>query len=273
MRQASFAGQFYPADKKILEKTVKSFLVAEKKENVHAVISPHAGYIFSGKIAGEVFSLLPEKKDIIMLGVNHTGLGSKVCFSMEDWQTPLGIVKCNKDLAEKIIHKLKKEGIDANANELVHREEHSLEVQLPFLQMTQKKFEIVPIMLSGLSYEECRKIAEVLAEFVNEKEAIVASSDFTHYGKSYGFVPFASNIKENLYKLDDEIILQILRKESKAFYHLAGKSTVCGIYGITILTEIARIKEWKPKLVKYTTSGDMTKQWDSAVGYAGFVFE
>jgi AmmeMemoRadiSam system protein B len=86
-------------------------------------------------------------------------------------------------------------------------------------------------------------------------------------------VPFTSNIKENLYKLDDEIILQILKKESKAFYHLAGKSTVCGIFGITVLTEIARIKEWRPKLVKYTTSGDITKQWDNVVGYAGLVFE
>jgi len=273
MRHASFAGQFYPADKKTLEKTVKSLLIAEKKENVHAVISPHAGYMFSGKIAGEVFSLMPKKKDFIMLGVNHTGIGKKVCFSLEDWETPLGIVRTNRDLAEKIIHRLKKEEIDVDVNEIAHAEEHSIEVQLPFLQMTQNQFEIIPIILADLSYEECKKIAEILAEFVNKSEAVVASSDFTHYGNDYGFTPFSGNVRENLYKLDDEIILQILKKESKAFYHLARKSTVCGIYSVTVLAEIAKIKDWKPKLIKYTTSGDITKQWGNVVGYAGLVFE
>jgi hypothetical protein len=273
MRHASFAGQFYPADKDVLEKTMKSLLISEKKENVHAVIVPHAGYMFSGRIAGETFSLIPKKKDFIMLGVNHTGLGKKICLSLEDWETPLGMVKINKDLAEKIIHKLKKEGLDAEVNELAHAEEHSIEVELPFLQMTQKKFEIVPIMLAELDYDECKKIAGTLKEFVNDKEAIVASSDFTHYGSSYNFVPFDSNVRENLYKLDDEIILQILKKQSKAFYHMASKSTVCGVYGITVLAEIAKLKGWKPKLVRYTTSGDITKTWDNVVGYAGMVFE
>jgi hypothetical protein len=273
MRTPVVAGQFYPADKKELEKTIKNFLVKEKKENVKAAIVPHAGYVYSGKLAGEVLSIVPEKKDFIMLGVNHTGLGGKVCFSLEDWETPLGIVKTNKDLAEKIMHKLKHEEIEAEVNEIAHAEEHSLEVQLPFLQLSQKKFEIIPIILSNLAYEECKKIAEILADFVKDNELVVVSSDFTHYGSGYGFLPFINDVKENLYKLDDEIILQILRKDSKSFYHLASKSTVCGLYGITVLTEIARIKGWKPRLIEYYTSGDIVGEWSSSVGYAGLVFE
>ena len=273
MRRPVVAGQFYPADKKELEKTVEGFLIHGKKENIKAAIVPHAGYAYSGKIAGEVFSLMPEKKDFIMLGVNHTGLGKKICFSLEDFETPLGIVKTNKDLAEKIMHKLKKEDIEAEVNELAHNEEHSIEVQLPFLQSSQKKFEIVPIILSNLSHEECKKIAEVLADFVKNNEIIIASSDFTHYGRDYGFLPFIEDVKENLYKLDDNIILQILKKNGKSFHNLASKSTVCGLYGITILVELAKIKGWKPGLVKYYTSGDITQDWSQAVGYAGIVFE
>lgn len=273
MRIPVVAGQFYPAEKKELEKIVKSFLIKEKKENIKAVIVPHAGYAFSGKLAGKVFCLVPEKEDFILLGVNHTGLGKKVCFSLEDFETPLGIVKTNKDLVEKILHKLKKDEIEVEVNELAHAEEHSIEVQLPFLQLSQKKFEIVPVILSNLNYEECKKIAEVLSDFVKNNEGIIVSSDFTHYGSSYGFLPFINNVKENLYKLDNEIILQILKRESKAFYHLAQKSTVCGLYGITILTEMAKIKSWKPKLIDYYTSGDVINEWNQAVGYTGIVFE
>lgn len=273
MRHSIVAGQFYPENKEELKKKVKSFLVSGKKENVKGVIVPHAGYDYSGKLAGEVFSLISDKKEFIMLGVNHTGLGKKVCVSLEDFETPLGIVKCNKDLADKILHKLKKIEIDVEVNELPHKEEHSIEVELPFLQLTQDDFSIVPIVLSNLNYEECKKIAEVLSEFVNSRETIVVSSDFTHYGVGYGFTPFTSNVKNNLYKLDNDIILQILKKDSKSFYHLAEKSTVCGLYGITILTETAKIKNLKVKNLGYHTSGDITGDYETTVGYAGLVFE
>lgn len=271
MREAQFAGMFYPENKKELEEQVKSFLVSSKKENIKAGISPHAGYAYSGKIAGQVYSLMLDKKDFIILGVNHSGIGKKIAFSLDDWQTPLGTIKSNKALAKNILEKLKKRGLDADVSELAHKEEHSIEVQLPFLQLSQDRFEIIPILLSDLSFEECKKIAEVLAGFIKDKEIIIASSDFTHYGKNYGFVPFTD--AKDIYKLDNEIILKILKNESQAFYTMAKKSTVCGIYAVTILTEVAKIKEWNAKLLKYTTSGDITQQWDSVVGYAGIVFE
>ena len=276
IRKPVVAGQFYPDDKTELERQVRNFLLAKgreiKKENAKAAVVPHAGYNFSGKLAGKVFSIIPHKKDFILLGVNHSGIGAKACLSIEDFETPLGIVKNNRALGEKILAKLKKEKIDAEINEQAHALEHSLEVQLPFLQASQNKFEIVPIILNGLEYEECIKTAKVLSEFGSENVFVLASSDFTHYGPAYGFVPFYQPEK-NLKKYDVEIIMEILKNDSKGFYDMAKKSTVCGIYAIAVLSEIAKIKKFKAKLVDYYTSGDVLKEWSNAVGYAGIVFE
>ena len=272
MRQAIVAGQFYPAGKNELERQVRKFLSEKKRENVKACIVPHAGYAFSGMLAGKVISLIPDKKDFIILAVNHSGLGEKISFSLEDFETPLGKIKNNRALGEKILGKLKKEKLEAEINEKAHQYEHSVEVQLPFLQLSQKKFEIVPILLRDLSYDECKKIASVLAEFVSDNIYIIVSGDFTHYGRSYGFVPFTENIKENLYKLDNEVIFEILSLNSKLVYDKAKKTTICGIYGFTILTEVAKIKKWKGKSVGYYASGDVVNQWDNVVGYGGIVF-
>ena len=271
MRKPIVAGSFYPDDKKELEKAVTRYL-SKKKENIQAVIAPHAGYIYSGKLAGDVIGRIIDKKDFIILGVNHSGLGSKVSFSLSDFETPLSIVKNNKALTEKIMQKLKKQKLDANISEEAHNHEHSIEVQLPFLQKSQKKFEIIPILFQGLSYEDCKKIAEVLAEFVDNNVCVLVSSDFTHFGRSYGFIPFANNVKDNLYKLDNEVIFEIIKLDSKGVFDKAIKTTICGLYGITIITEIAKIKKMKPKLLDYYTSGDITKDYTNAVGYAGIIF-
>ena len=120
IRKPVVAGQFYPDDKTELERQVRNFLLAKgreiKKENAKAAVVPHAGYNFSGKLAGKVFSIIPHKKDFILLGVNHSGIGAKACLSIEDFETPLGIVKNNRALGEKILAKLKKEKIDAEIN-------------------------------------------------------------------------------------------------------------------------------------------------------------
>src|SRR3989344_956803 len=276
IRKPIVAGQFYPDDKAELEKQVKKFLLVMgkeiKKENAKAAIVPHAGYDFSGKLAGKAFSIIPHKKDFILLGVNHSGQGGKVCLSLEDFETPLGIVKNNKALGEKILTKLKKEKINAEINEQDHAPEHSLEVQLHFLQISQKDFEIVPLIFNNLEYEECRKTAEILSNFASDNICIIASSDFTHYGPAYRFAPFYQPEK-NLRKYDMDIALEILKNDPKGFYDKAKKSTICGIYAISVLAEIARIKKWKAKLIDYYTSGDVLKEWSNAVGYAGIVFE
>jgi hypothetical protein len=271
MRKAVVAGQFYPADKTELEKEVRKFLSKSKKQKIKACVVPHAGYTFSGKLAGDIIGKIDEKKTFILLGVNHSGLGNKLSMSKENFETSFGEVKNNVDLGGKILKQLEKV-IDADINEEVHRYEHSIEVQLPFLQLSQKSFDIVPIILTRLSYEDCIKVASMLAGFVNDDICLLVSSDFTHYGWSFRFVPFEDNVRENIYKLDKEIIQEILNLNAKKVYVKASESTVCGLYGLTVLTLIAKLKKWEGKLIDYYTSGDITKDWYNVVGYAGIIF-
>lgn len=270
-RKPIVSGSFYPSSKEELEAELEEYL-CKKKESIKAVISPHAGFMFSGKLAGDVLGRFENRKDFVILGVNHSGLGSKISFSQQDFETPLGIIKNNQALSNKLLKDLKKAGFDAEINEQAHEREHSIEVQLPFLQQSQKSFSIIPILLKNLSLEECKKFAQTIECYVDENIGLIVSSDFTHYGPSYNFTPFKSNIKKHLYDLDNEIIINILNENSKKVYELAKASTVCGLYGITILTELAKIKGWKAKLLEYYTSGDIIGDWNNSVGYAGISF-
>jgi len=267
MRRSIVAGSFYQEDKKELEREVRKYL-GKKKESIKACIVPHAGYMFSGKLIGKVIGMINKKKNFILLGVNHSGIGNKISFSLENFSTPLGIVKNNKALTEHIIKKLEKVKLDAAINEQAHIPEHSLEVELPFLQLSQEKPLIVPVLLKNLGYEECKKIAEILSEFIDENVCLIVSSDFTHYGANYGFVP-----KEDIRDIDSAVLSEILHKKSEKVYEKASKSTICGLYGLTIITEMAKIKNWEVKKIDYYTSGDVTGDFDNYVGYAGIIFQ
>jgi hypothetical protein len=311
MRKAIVAGQFYPAKKEELQKQIESCFnnkfgpgdilklnegasseksdIKKINKKIKGLISPHAGYIFSGACASHGFAeLLKIKKEylpttFVLLGPNHSGYAnSSFSLSLEDFETPLGIVKNNKEFGKKLLEKCKSEGLIQD--ELAHKHEHSLEVQLPFLQYIYKlkkaDFQIVPIVISANKYEDCINLAESISEFfkkVNEKSkeriCIIASSDFTHFGESYGFKPFSKNIQENLYSLDNKAIDEILQFNSKEFYEKAMETTICGTFGIIILIEILKkLDVKKSKLLKYYTSGDIIHDYDSAVGYASVVF-
>ncbi|MCX6742557.1 MAG: AmmeMemoRadiSam system protein B [Candidatus Pacearchaeota archaeon] len=306
MRKAIVAGQFYSAEEEELKKQIESCfknkfgpggikglnLNNSKSPSIKLIrglISPHAGYIFSGACASHGFSeFLKLKKEnlpktFILLGPNHSGhANSSFSLSLEDFETPLGIVKNNKELGKKLLEKCKSEGLIQD--ELAHKHEHSLEVQLPFLQyiyeLKKTDFQIVPIVISANKYEDCTNLAESIAEVlkkINEKSkenvCIIASSDFTHFGSNYGFKPFSKNIKENLYSLDNKAIDSILQFNSKEFYGKAMETTICGTFGIIILIEILKkLGVKKSKLLKYYTSGDIIHEYDSAVGYASIIF-
>ena len=271
IRKPIVTGQFYPDNKGELIDEVRKYLGKQGKEDIKACIVPHAGYIYSGKLTGEVLARIKEKKTFIILGVNHSGLGSRIGFSFQDFSTPLGIVKNNNQLAKEILTKLKLLGY-ADVNEQAHSQEHSIEVILPFLQISHKQFDIVPIILKDMTDVACGRVAYILSKFLNDDTCVIVSSDFTHYGFSYGFMPFTDNVKENLYELDKGIIDSILKLDTKSVYDKASKSTVCGLYGVTIATELAKILKWKAKLIDYYTSGDITGDYSNVVGYAGIIF-
>ena len=271
IRKHMFAGQFYPADKGELIEQVHNFVTGLSRKDVKIAICPHAGYTYSGRIAGKVLGQIGAKKTFVILGVNHSGQGSRISLSLSDFSTPLGIVKNNNILGKQIIDKLRILGY-ADLDENPHIQEHSIEVLLPFLQQTHKEFEIIPILLKNMTDVACIQTAYILSKFLTDDVCIVVSSDFTHYGTQYNFTPFKFNIKENIRNLDMGIIDSILRLDTKSVYDKSSKSTVCGVYGITIATELAKMLKLSGKLVDYQNSGDMNGDYENCVGYAGLIF-
>jgi MEMO1 family protein len=304
MRKAIAAGQFYESDSSLLKKQIESCFknnlgpgnlpkikIKLKKEvkskNFIGLISPHAGYMFSGACASHGFKFLAETQEtwpetFILLGPNHTGYANSFfSLSSEDFETPLGIVKNDTILGNKIIKFSQSNQLNLKPDEQAHQYEHSLEVQLPFLQfiygIAKKDFKIVPIIISSQNYQELVEFAELITKIIkNESKSIgiIASSDFTHYGPNYGFVPFPFNkeTKKNLYALDKQAINEILNLKTKEFHEKASKTTICGMAPITILTEIAKILKKKPSFLKYYTSGDIVQDYENAVGYSSIIF-
>jgi len=267
MRKPIVAGQFYPADKSVLESDIKKYIKRNPDNAIKAVIVPHAGYFFSGKCAGKAFSVLPESETYILLGVNHSGHGENIAISLEDFETPLGEVKNNIQMSKEILKQLNlKEDNEA------HKYEHSIEVQLPFLQIIQnsKRFKIVPIILKNYTIETCENLAKIIfqaAKKLKQEIVVIASSDFTHFGPNYGFVP-----KENPKKIDKKAIDSILKLDSKGFFDVAEKTTICGAGAICTVIELSkRLGAKKAQLLGYYTSADIMPG-ENQVGYASIAF-
>lgn len=278
-RQPVVAGQFYEEDKEKLKKQLETCFSSsfgpgklEKKTNkeIKAVIVPHAGYFFSGACAAHAYKKIFESGfsgTIILIGPNHFGYGTGL--SVLDWETPLGIMKTDKELAEKI-----KQNTNLKIAEHCHREEHSLEVQIPFLQYIENKIKIVAIVLG--SETDYKKLAKDLKKVLKNKKIIyVVSSDFTHYGLNYNYVPFMTDIKENLKKLDMGAIDKIINLDAKGFgeYIFDKKITICGYMGILLLLEILGKNPTKTTLLKYYTSSDVMGDFRNSVSYASILFK
>ncbi|MGB9707714.1 MAG: AmmeMemoRadiSam system protein B [Candidatus Pacearchaeota archaeon] len=299
MRKAIVSGQFYLSDKSGLNGQVESCFFNKlgpgslpKAFNLKArklgLIVPHAGYPYSGACAAWAYKALMEvkKEDMpetfIIFGPCHSGYGkTPFSLSLENFETPLGLVKNNIELGNSLIEALSSLGLQQD--EAAHKLEHSIEVQLPFLQfcykLAKKEFRIVPIVVSSIDYDSCAKLAMAIAKVldeqkINKKVCVIASSDFTHYGLSYGFLPFTRNVKENLYALDKAAISLILKLDSKNFYKKATSLTICGYSPIVMMLELVKeLGAKKAELLKYYTSGDVVNDYSSAVGYASIVIE
>ena len=266
VRNPVVAGQFYKGSKESLEKEVKS-LIDDKfeKKDVIGIVSPHAGYVYSGSVAGSVLSSIVPKSTYIIMGPNHTGLGSPFSMSASDsWRTPLGEVKINKALADKVI----KNCPEIRKDELAHIHEHSVEVQLPFLQILQKEFTILPLVLSVGSLRDYRNIGEALAKSIKELRiekdtAIIASSDMTHYEAQEAAKEKDSKAIEAILKLDEEALLGRIEELD---------ISMCGYVPAAIMIAAAkRLGAREARLIKYQTSGDASGDYSSVVGYAGII--
>ncbi|NQV08679.1 AmmeMemoRadiSam system protein B, partial [Candidatus Woesearchaeota archaeon] len=276
---AIVAGQFYEGNEKELREQIRecftsSFgpgkLPAEKTTGeIKAVISPHAGFSYSGAAASHVYKKIAESKKpdvFLILGTNHTGLGqTSVC--LDDFETPLGVAKVDKKFGEELVKNSK-----INNDPSVHKFEHSIEVQIPFLQFIFNDFKFVPIVVSSPAYLD--EIADAVRKTVRKtgkKVCIIVSGDFTHYGLSYGFSPFSDNIRENIEKLDMGAIEEIKKMGAEGFISYVNEThaTICGYLPIALMIKI--LGKGDVELLKYYTSGDITGDHNTSVSYAGIV--
>lgn len=277
MRSCVVCGSFYEFDKIKLENQIKSCFVSENgpglpekqsKKEIIGCIVPHAGYYFSGSCAAHAYKIIAESKKpktIIIIGPNHHGYSSGI--SDEDWQTPLGIVKTNQDLVKKIA-----ENTELEIDNMVHEQEHSIEVQLPFLQYVLKDFKICCICLG--SDINLKKLGDNLSKIYTD-ELLIISSDFTHYGFNYGYVPFVSDTNISLDLLNKNATLPILKKNIDGFLnHIKQtKDTICGKAGIIVFMNMIKNIKTKNKLLSYYKSSDIVKENMNSVSYVSIIFE
>ncbi len=266
MRIPAVAGQFYPGDAKSLIETLSGLIPdipTAKKIPALAVISPHAGYIYSGAVAGETFAQIQIPRDIIIIGPNHHGYGSAV--SLMDsgtWEMPCGNIDINEELADLI-------AINSNSverDQLAHRLEHSLEVQVPFLQYLRSDIRITPLGVSHISFATCLEVGSAIARAIKayaKAVLIVASTDMTHYES-----------RNSATRKDGLAMVQIKKLNPQGLYNTVTDNniTMCGIIPTTItLAAAMALGAAKAELIRYTDSGETSGDTSQVVGYAGFV--
>ncbi len=266
-RQPAVAGRFYPASAERLREEVENFIAPPVGQNPEPTIRalgcvvPHAGYMYSGHVAGAVYRRLELPQRLIILCPNHTGMGEPLAImSAGAWHTPLGDAPIDAELAETLKQRMPLLSEDDEA----HRTEHALEVQLPFLQVLAPDFEFVPITVGTGNFEVLSAlgtaIGNVLAQ-LNERVLVIASSDMNHYESDS-----VTRVK------DRRAIDQLLALDPRGLYDVVrdGHISMCG-YGpaVVMLTACRKLGATKAELIRYATSGDVSGDKDMVVGYAG----
>ena len=264
LRRPAVANQFYEGDPVRLRSELAHLIpTTAHAQPAIAAVSPHAGYIYSGHVAGAVFSRVKVPEYVVILGPNHTGYGSYAEIMTEGiWQMPLGDVPVAQDLASAILSmsSVLQEGYQA------HLYEHSLEVQVPFLQFLQPDLKIVPICLGPLDLESCLEIGRALASAAASFDKgflMVASTDMSHYVSA-----------EIAKELDSMAIKQILAMDPAGLYNTVKENgiTMCGYVPTTAVLEASnQMGASRAELIKYANSGEINGDYARVVGYAGLV--
>jgi MEMO1 family protein len=269
LRQPAVAGRFYPADPAVLRADLNSYLSPpEARVRAVACIVPHAGYMYSGQVAGAVWSRLEIPQRLIILCPNHTGRGHPLAIMDEgEWLTPLGKVRVDRELAAQLLAAFPALAKDSDA----HRSEHAIEVELPFLQVTRPGATFVPIavgtsrrlLLENLGHAIANVIREHAAENPKDSILIMASSDMNHYEDDA-----TTRVK------DRKAIDKILTLDPQGLYDTVINESVsmCGFGpAVAMLVAAKKLGAIRADLVEYRTSGDVSGEHDMVVGYAGII--
>lgn len=267
LREPAVAGRFYPADPAVLRADVKSYL-SSNEERIPAIgcIVPHAGYVYSGPLAGAVFSRIEIPERYIVLCPNHTGRGHPLAVMSEgEWETPLGKLPIDSNLAGELMDSFPALVDDSAA----HRSEHAIEVELPFLQVTRPGARLVPIAIGTSRPLLLENLGEAIASVIEKNREphdsvlIIASSDMNHYEDDA-----TTRVK------DGKAIEQILALDPQGLYDTIINESVsmCGFGpAVAMLTAAKKLGATRAELVQYATSGDVSGDRDMVVGYAGIL--
>jgi AmmeMemoRadiSam system protein B len=264
MRRAVVAGAFYERERDRLEKQLRdcfSGLAREPDDAIRGAVVPHAGYMYSGHVAASVYAKLPKAETFVILGVNHQGMGSPIAVSTERWTTPLGEVQVDDEFVQALPRRI------IDIEETAHRYEHSIEVQLPFLQYTRTQpFCIVPISLGLIGIDTARELGEDLTATIaelNKRVIVLASSDFTHYEP------------DQIARANDSYVIEAIAELDVAkFYKRVYERnvTACGVDPIGVmLYTVKQLGATRGVVTKYETSGDITGDRRAVVGYGGII--
>jgi AmmeMemoRadiSam system protein B len=261
-REPAVAGRFYEGDGVALAREVRALLITPAPPRpALGVVVPHAGYMYSGGIAGAVFARVAVPPAVIVLGPNHTGLGRPAALwpSGGGWRTPLGTVPVAAALTEALAA-----GGAVTLDRAAHLHEHSLEVQLPFLVVARPDVQIAALCLGPLDLEACERVGQAVAAAARGSGAlVVASSDMSHY------IPAAQAQVKDRHAID-----RILALDPEGLHHTVRHEgiTMCGVIPATVMLFAARaLGAKRAELVRYGHSGEVTGDDDQVVGYAGLI--
>ena len=269
VRRPAVAGRFYPSDPETLLKDLEEYTGsrtgASGEEFARAIgcLVPHAGYMYSGHVAGAVYRRLPARASYIILAPNHFGRGAPLALMTKGaWLTPLGAVPIDCPLAQALSQSCHLLAEDAQA----HQDEHSLEVQLPFLQCLVKEFSFVPVSIGLGGYAALESLGRGVAQTVNgasKPVLIVASSDMNHYEPDDVTRVKDRKAVDQILALDPQGLYDVIRRED---------ISMCG-YGpvVAMLVAAKELGAQRAELVKYATSADVSGDRSAVVGYAGIV--
>jgi hypothetical protein len=261
-REPAVEGRFYPDDPDELRETIAAFIrKPEMLLDAKAVVVPHAGYIYSGAVTGEVFSSVRLPRRIILLGPNHSGRGASLALAPAGtWETPLGTAAIDVEMNRKLMAECPELEEDAAA----HRYEHSLEVQIPFLQMLQPEFTFCAICIRQIDFSVLEDLGHAMARVIGslkEPVLLIASSDMTHYES-----------KEDAARQDQFAIDRILAVDPAGLYKvvLDKDITMCGFApAVAVLTACRDAGAASGHLIRYTNSGEASGDYEQVVAYAG----
>jgi AmmeMemoRadiSam system protein B len=267
LRLPAVSGRFYPSNPAELTALIRQYTTADKNHTAmtaKACLVPHAGYVYSGHVAGAVYARIAITRRILILGVRHYPHGEKAAIlSSGAWRTPLGDAPLDEPLAEA----LRAACPLLREDSVAHSSEHSLEVQIPFLQVLQPGFTFVPVALGTAHFEDLVSVGEAIGRVLaaaGEEILLLTTSDLNHYENDT-----TTRVK------DHQAIDRILALDARGLYDTCRNEAIsmCGLGPtVAMLTALRRLGTTRPQLVGYATSADVSGDFNSVVGYAGMLF-